>query len=62
MNCSHRMTWNEEFMELFDRCVERYRGGDADFAHYYGEDDLRFLREIGCKPRELFDFVEDLRR
>ena len=46
-------------MALFDRCVERYRAGDADFTHYYAEDDLRFLREIGYKPRELFDFVED---
>ena len=46
-------------MDLFDRCVERYRGGDADFNRYYSEDDLRFLHEIGCKPRELFDFVED---
>ncbi len=53
------MAWNEQFTNLFDRCVERYRGGDADFTHYYGEDDLRFLREIGYKPRELFDFVED---
>ena len=59
MNCTRKMAWNEQFMELFDRCVERYRGGDADFAHYYGEDDLHFLREIGYKPRELFDFVED---
>ncbi|MFP6883532.1 MAG: hypothetical protein VCA40_03815, partial [Roseibacillus sp.] len=46
-------------MKLFDRCIERYRSGDADFVHYYGGDDLRFLKEIGCKPRELFDFVED---
>ncbi len=59
MNCSHKMTWNEQFMKLFDRCVERYRSGDADFVHYYGGEDLRFLKEIGCKPRELFDFVED---
>ena len=53
------MTWNERFMELFGRCVERYRGGDSNFNQYYSEDDLRFLRSIGCKPRELFDFVED---
>ena len=53
------MTWNEQFMELFDRCVERYRGGDSEFETYYNENDLQFLRQIGCKPRELFDFVED---
>ncbi|MDP0492370.1 MAG: DUF5069 domain-containing protein [Verrucomicrobiota bacterium JB023] len=53
------MTWNETFLELFDRCVEKYRGGDSDFANYYSEQDLAFLESIGYKPRELFDFVED---
>ena len=54
------MNWNERFWALFQRCVERYQGGDGDFLNFYSEDDLRFLREIGYKPRELFDFVEDL--
>lgn len=47
-------------MDLFERSVERYRGGEADWAQYYTAADLRFLQEIGYKPRELFDFVEDL--
>ena len=54
------MTWNERFMELFERCLARYRGGDTDFENYYTPEDLELLREIGYKPRELFDFVEDL--
>jgi hypothetical protein len=54
------MTWNERFTELFHRCVERYRAGDADFERYYSDQELQFLRDIGYKPRELFDFVEDL--
>ena len=53
------MEWNERFVELFDRCVERYRRGDSNFVEYYSEEDLSFLHGIGCKPRELFDFVED---
>ena len=53
------MTWDIQFTELFDRCVELYRSGNTDFERYYSEDDLKFLRGIGCKPRELFDFVED---
>ena len=53
------MTWDIQFTELFDRCVELYRSGNTDFERYYNEDDLKFLRGIGCKPRELFDFVED---
>lgn len=53
-------TWTAAFLELFDRCVDRYRSGDANWHHYYSDDDLRLLSQIGYKPRELFDFVEDL--
>ena len=54
------MTWNEEFLDLFRRCLSEYQGGNSDFMSYYTEGDLAFLASIGCKPRELFDFVEDL--
>jgi hypothetical protein len=53
------MIWNDAFLELFDRCVSRYRTGDHDFENYYSPSDLDFLREIGCQTREFFDFVED---
>ncbi len=53
------MTWNDTFLELFDRCVSRYRAGDHDFESYYTPADLGFLRETGCQTREFFDFVED---
>ena len=55
-----RMTWNDQFLKLFRRCIEAYRGGNTDYESYYTEDDLSFLQSIGYKPRELFDFVEDL--
>lgn len=54
------MTWNDQFLKLFRSCVEKYRGGNDDFHTYYEPDDLAFLESIGYKPRELFDFVEDL--
>lgn len=54
------MTWNDQFLKLFKRCLEQYRGGNDDFHSYYSEDDIDFLASIGYKPRELFDFVEDL--
>lgn len=54
------MLWNEQFEELFDRCLARYQAGDRDFSAYYSAEDLAFLSSIGYKPRELFDFVEDL--
>ena len=54
------MTWNDQFLSLFRRCVDEYKNGNSDFMSYYSEEDLEFLRSIGYKPRELFDFVEDL--
>ena len=53
------MNWNEQFLELFDRCLTRYQSGDKNFNGYYSAEDLSFLASIGYKPRELFDFVED---
>ena len=53
------MTWNDRFLELFDRCVKRYQAGDKDFTGYYTTADSALLAEIGYKPREFFDFVED---
>lgn len=52
-------TWDQTFRALFDRCVGEYRGGNTDFNNYYSADDLAFLKGIGYKPRELFDFIED---
>ncbi len=51
--------WDSTFVELFERCLARYRNGDEDFSGYYSDADLEFLTSIGYKPRELFDFVED---
>lgn len=51
--------WDSEFVELFERCLEKYRRGDTDFNSYYNENDTQFLLSIGYKPREFFDFVED---
>jgi len=54
------MTWDEKFNELFTRCLSAYENGDSDFMSYYSPIDHEFLASIGYKPRELFDFVEDL--
>ncbi len=52
-------SWNERFLDLFNRCREQYQRGNTNFNSWYSEEDLSFLRGIGCKPHELFDFVED---
>ena len=54
------MTWDEKFSELFNRCLSAYEHGNSDFMSYYTPNDREFLASIGYKPRELFDFVEDL--
>jgi hypothetical protein len=53
------VTWNDTFLDLFNRCVVLYRTGNHDFETYYTGNDLLFLQGIGCKKREFFDFVED---
>ncbi|MGB6221186.1 DUF5069 domain-containing protein [Haloferula sp.] len=53
------MTWNDHFIELFERCVKRYRNGDKDFTGYYDDEDMALLTSIGYRTREFFDFVED---
>ena len=52
-------TWDAAFLALFDRSVAKYRAGSRDLAAYYSAEDSAFLRSIGYKPREFFDFVED---
>jgi hypothetical protein len=54
------MPWDVHFVTLFEHCEEAYRGGNLDFGSYYSAADLEFLSSIGYKPRELFDFIEDL--
>lgn len=54
-------TWNNRFLELFDTCVAKFESGNTDFNTYYNADELGFLKSIGYKPREFFDFVEDFK-
>lgn len=54
------MTWNDQFLTLFTKCLEQYNAGNRDFSSYYDSSDISFLQSIGYKPRELFDFIEDL--
>ncbi|MDG1357763.1 MAG: DUF5069 domain-containing protein [Akkermansiaceae bacterium] len=54
------MNWDEQFLLLFRHCIDLYQAGKKDYTTYFEPKDLSFLRTIGYKPRELFDFVEDL--
>lgn len=57
------MNWNDQFLALFRRGLEIYNDGVQRFDEFednYTDGDLDFLESIGYKPRELFDFIEDL--
>ena len=51
--------WSQEFLDLHQRCVALYEGGNSDYETYYTPADRAFLKSIGYQPREFFDFVED---
>ncbi len=51
--------WESRFIDLFHRCVAKFKAGNTDYESYYTGDDLEFLKEIGYRKREFFDFVED---
>ncbi len=51
--------WDAYFAELFDSCVQEYDEGNKDYEAWFTEEDEDFLNSIGCKPREIFDFIED---
>jgi hypothetical protein len=51
--------WSESFAQLYSRCLTLFQKGNSDFSSYYTEADLAFLRAIGHKPREFYDYVED---
>jgi len=53
------MTWNDRFSALFERVAAAHRKGDFDYETGYSAEEVAFLESIGCKKRELFDFVED---
>jgi hypothetical protein len=53
------MSWNDTFMELFNRCGSAYQAGNFDYEKDYSAQDLDFLNSIGYKRREFFDFIED---
>lgn len=52
-------TWDSYFVEMFDSCVDEYDAGNLDFEEWFSDEDLDFLKSIGCREREFFDFIED---
>ena len=54
--------WTKTFQTIYDGAVTNYRGGKRITSSLFTGDAIGFLATIGCKPQELFDFVEDFVR
>jgi hypothetical protein len=51
--------WAAFFGEMFVDCCEAYEDGHKDYNEWFEPDGMAFLKSIGAKPREIFDYVED---
>jgi hypothetical protein len=51
--------WAARFGEMFVSCCDEYEEGNTDYEAWFDEEDLEYLKSIGCKPCEFFDFIED---
>ena len=54
--------WDSYFVELFDACVDEYDDGNKDYESWFSDEDQEFLKGIGCREREFFDYVRLWRR
>jgi len=52
-------SWDFNFTNLYDRCLESYRAGGKDYKQWYDEGDHDFLKTIGYQTLEFFDYIED---
>ena len=50
--------WNDTFYDLFREAVGRYHEGHRNVDGFFTDQEIIFLSSIGCRTRELFDFVE----
>lgn len=56
---NQELRWENQFKAVYDRGVERYQSGHRDVDSFFWEEDVAFIASIGCKPQELFDYIED---
>ncbi len=49
--------WNDVFYNLFKEAVGRYHAGNGKADGFFTEQEARFLYSIGCRPKELFDYI-----
>ena len=55
----NNFSWETRFKETFNKSIEKYRSGKSSLGDFFDDSDQTLLNDIGYKPREFFDFVED---
>lgn len=55
-------SWQDDFRKVYDHGLDSYRKGAREPEALWTPEQVAWLASIGCTPRELFDFVDDLCR
>lgn len=51
--------WTQHLRALYDKAISRYQDGLKDLETYFSEEEVAFLKSIGLKPINVYDFAED---
>lgn len=51
--------WTHSFRAIYDKALKQYRQGNRKPELYFTDDEAAYLASMGCKPIEVYDFVED---
>jgi len=51
--------WTHSFRTIYDEALNQYQKGNREPETYCTDDEVAYLAAMGCKPNEVYDFVED---
>jgi len=51
--------WTQHLRAIYDKALASYRGGNRDLATYFTEEETAYLRSIGLRPINIYDYAED---
>jgi len=51
--------WTDQFLKLYEVALKKYEDGNRQVETYFSHQEKDFLARIGCRPMEIYDFVED---
>jgi len=51
--------WHYRFKAIYDKALTQFQQGNRKLETYFTDDECAYLVSMGCKPIEVYDFVED---